>query len=286
MQIRILKKEDGLYRKHLQDIKGMTERLYYTGNILESDFEGIWVVGRRRMSKYGENCIESIVSELVGAGLTIISGLAFGVDVTAQKLALDLGGRTIAVLGSGINKIRPLSNFDTARRIVESGQGALISAYEPDEDSTKASFPERDFLMAALSRAVLVIEASEKSGTSHTVKAAVNLGKEVFVVPGSIFSDLSAGCHKYIRDGANLVTCADEIFEALRIKKSVLKSKIRLTEGSFEEKVYKNISSGGTLLEDLTLSLNEPAVKVLPCLTILEMKGLIKIDRDKIFNVK
>ena len=134
----------------LKNLDNQPKKLSILGNYLESDWEGITVVGSRRMTSYGKDVVESIVGEVVTAGFTIISGLAFGVDTTSSELALNLGGRTIAVLGSGINNIRPQENLEIAKRIIESGQGAIISQFEPNTDGSKQTFPKRDYLMAAL----------------------------------------------------------------------------------------------------------------------------------------
>lgn len=279
---------DFLYPKALKELKNPPKHLYISGNLEPRDLNGVAVVGTRRITSYGDAVIESIVGDLVNAGVTIISGLAFGVDAAAQNLALELGGRTIAVLGSGINNIVPKSNFYIAKKIIENNQGALISTYEPNYEATKWTFPERDTLMSALSKAVLVIEAAERSGTLHTVNAALELGKEVFVVPGSIFSEMSIGCHRYIREGAHLVTSAQDIFGALNISTSLKPAKANHNLGNknikptflseVEESIFDSIDVYGVTIEDLCKKTQEPISKILPALTMLELNGLVKVE--------
>lgn len=262
----------------LKELKNYPKTLYVSGNLLPQDFDGIAVVGARRMTSYGEAVIKSVVGELVAAGITIVSGLAFGVDITAQELALDMGGRTVAVIGSGLNKISPRSNLDVAERITKKGQGALISSFEPDLEGNKKTYPQRDFIMAGLCKAVLVIEAAERSGTSYTVDAALTLGRSVFVVPGSIFSEMSVGCHKYINDGAILTTCAQDIFDVLGVEFAKSAKASLNFENEFDKKVYEALSLEGILLEDLCLQILEPVSRVLQVLTLMEVRGLVIIE--------
>ena len=199
--------------------------------------------------------------------------------MTAQELALDLGGRTLAVLGSGINNITPSSNYHVARRIIESGQGAVISSYEPDEKASKITFPQRDYPMAAMSQAVLVIEAGERSGTSYTVDAALELGREVFAVPGSIFSEFSMGCHKYIKEGAHLVTSSEDIFEILGVASTDLPLKILDPKFSSETEklVFDSAREGSADMNEICLRVNKPISNILQAASMLELKGLVRV---------
>ena len=275
--------DDSSYPNCLKQMAKPPQSLYVAGELLDTDFDGIAVVGSRLITSYGESVIQAIVGELAVAGFTIVSGLAFGVDVAAQKLALELGGRTIAVLGSGINKMAEHPNYQVAKRILNNNQGAVISTYGPDVPAHKGTFIERDYLMAALSKAVLVIEAAQRSGTSHTVNAALELGKEVFVVPGSIFSPFSVGCHNYIKNGAHLVTCAQDIFDVLEPETTRKEKKVGQIkfESKLEESLFLSLDAYGMALETLSEKLQEPASKVLSALTMLELRGLVKRDGDK-----
>lgn len=296
--ITILRPKDTLFPAPLRTIPRPPEKIYVMGNLIDSDFEGIAVVGSRRMTSYGEAVVRSIVGDLVSLGFTIISGLAYGVDIAAQKLAFEMGGRTVAVLASGFNKISPSYHAQFAREVVEKNRGALVSVFEPDEDAFKSNFPRRDFLIAALAKAVLVVEAAYKSGTHYTVDAALELGKEVFAVPGSIFSDFSAGCHNYIKQGAHLVSSTQDIldilgadstsskatFSHISSKKNKLARTIIYSSG-LEKRVHEAILVDGILIEELCKKLSEPIAKVLPVLTSLEFKSLIKVVNGAVFRL-
>ena len=165
------------------------------------------------MTSYGESVVEAFVPDLVSAGLTIVSGLALGVDTTAHWIILQSGGRTIAVLTCGIDQIYPPSNRQLADEIIN--QGSLLSEFPVGTPPERENFPVRNRIISWLSLGVLVIEAAVGSGTFHTVEAALEQGKDVFAVPGSIFSPYSAGCTDLIDRGAKLVTCAADILEVL-----------------------------------------------------------------------
>ncbi len=197
---------DKNYPKLLRQIYDPPQVLYYKGEILPSDENAIAIVGSRNMSRYGQNVTEQFTKFLVRAGLTIISGLAKGVDKQAHLSAIENKGRTIAVLGSGLNHIYPYENKDLAQEIIKCG--ALISEFPPDCPPLPGNFPLRNRIIAGLSRAVLITEAAQKSGSLITARLAVEAGKEVFVVPGSS-NDL-------IEKGAKAVFHPEEILEELR----------------------------------------------------------------------
>ncbi|MFA5776311.1 MAG: DNA-processing protein DprA [Patescibacteria group bacterium] len=169
------------------------------------------VIGSRNMSDYGKKVVWDFVPRLVSAGVTVVSGLAEGVDEEAQRAVLKAGGTTIGVLGFGILKIGDFSNKDLCRQIVESQKGFLVSPFDPYLAASKWTFLERNRFIAGLADALLVVEATQKSGCMSTVEAALELGKEVFVVPGSIFSYTSMGANELIKQGAHLVSNIDDI---------------------------------------------------------------------------
>ncbi len=287
----ILRPNDPLFPAPLREIPKPPEKIYVMGNLKDLDLEGIAVVGSRRMTTYGEAVVRSIVGDLVSLGFTIISGLAYGVDIASQKLAVEMGGRTVAVLASGFNKISPSYHAPFARGIIEKNQGALVTIFEPDEDAFKSNFPRRDFLISAFAKAVLVVEAASKSGTYYTVDAALELGKEVFAVPGSIFSDFSVGCHNYIKQGAHLVANTQDILDVLGSASNPtlsMRSKTTRTvvySSDLEKKVYEAALIEGIQVEELCKKLSEPIAKVLPVLTSLEFKSLIKVSNGAVFRV-
>jgi len=169
------------------------------------------VIGSRTMSDYGKKVVWDFVPRLVSAGVTIVSGLAEGVDEESQRAVLKAGGATIGVLGFGVMKIGDFSNKDLCRQIVESQKGFLVSPFDTYLSASKWTFLERNRLIAGLADALLVVEATQKSGCMSTVEAALEIGKEVYVVPGSIFSYTSMGANELIKQGAHLVNCVDDI---------------------------------------------------------------------------
>jgi DNA processing protein len=163
------------------------------------------------MTDYGKKVVWDFVPRLVRAGLTVVSGLAEGVDEEAQRAVLRAGGATIGVLGFGVMQLSKFSNATLCRQIVESHKGLLVSPFEPYLSATQWTFLERNRLIAGLADALLVIEATHKSGCMSTVEAALELGKEVYVVPGTIFAYTSMGANDLIKQGAHLVSTVDDI---------------------------------------------------------------------------
>ncbi len=207
---------DNEYPKCLQDTENPPFCLYCKGNVdlLKSDC--IAVVGTRKISDYGRVVTAQFVKELVGAGLTIVSGMALGVDSVAHNTALQNQGATIAVLAGGFNHIYPSANFGLYKQICQSG--LVVTEYPPNAEPLSYNFPVRNRIIAGLSKGVLVTEAGLKSGALHTKNYAVDMGREVFAIPGKITSSESEGTNNIIRQcqGA-LVTCPKDIFDALKI---------------------------------------------------------------------
>lgn len=199
---------DKNYPKLLKQIYDPPRLLYYLGEILPSDENAIAVVGSRRMTKYGQAMTKQFTKGLVKGGLTIVSGLARGVDSEAHLAAIENGGRTIAVLGSGLNRIYPAENRQLAQRII-SGYGAVISEFPPDYPPMSANFPQRNRIIAGLSKAVLVTQAHKNSGSQITARLAIDYGREVFVIPAD------DGSSNLIQNGAIAVFNPEEILDQL-----------------------------------------------------------------------
>jgi len=170
------------------------------------------VIGSRTMSNYGKKVVWDFVPRLVEAGFAVVSGLAEGIDEEAQKATMASGGVTVGVLGFGVQKLDDFSNKELGRQIVASKKGFLVSGFEPFLSASRWTFLERNRLISALSDALLVIEASQKSGCLSTVEAALELGKDVYVVPGSIFDYTSMGANELIKQGAHLVNRVEDLF--------------------------------------------------------------------------
>lgn len=195
--------------------------LYVKGHTELLNRPAISVVGSRNATRQGEATAEHFGATLSRAGLTVVSGLALGIDAAAHRGALDGRGSTIAVIGTGADRIYPSRNEDLARRIAD--QGVILSEFPLGTPAMAANFPRRNRLIAGLGRGCLVVEAAERSGSLITARLAAEIGLEVFSIPGSIHSPLSKGCHKLIKQGAKLVESAEDILEELRWEAAVAK---------------------------------------------------------------
>jgi DNA processing protein len=201
------------YPGNLAPISNPPHLLYVRGNLTTADARAVAIVGSRGCTGYGRRVTERFATELVAAGYTIVSGLARGTDGIAHAAALKAGGRTIAVLAGGLSAIYPPEHADMAAQIQASG--ALVSEAPMDAEPLPAMFPPRNRIISGLSQAVVVIEATDKSGTLITARHAVEQDREVFAVPGPVDNDASAGCHRLIRDGATLARTVDDILDSL-----------------------------------------------------------------------
>jgi DNA processing protein len=202
----------------LREIPQPPKKLFIAGT-LPMWGKTLAVVGARKYSPYGKEACASLIHSLKGQPITIVSGLALGIDSIAHASALEAGLHTIAVPGSGLDPahLYPRANIDLAKRILEKG-GCLISEFEPEVEAAMWTFPKRNRIMAGLSDAVLIIEAAEKSGTLITARLATDYNKTVLTVPGSIFSPNSSGAHQLLRLGATPATCSNDILEALGLE--------------------------------------------------------------------
>lgn len=202
--------------RQLLEIPQPPKELWIAGALPSSETVLLTVVGSRKYTSYGKEACEEIISGLRGYDIAVVSGLALGMDALAHEAAMRAGLKTIAVPGSGIDPsvIGPRSNFELARRILETG-GALLSEFAPDFRPTVWSFPQRNRIMAGLSRATLLIEAGERSGTLITARLAADYNRDVLVVPGSIFSPTSRGTHQFLKLGATPVTSSEDVLLAL-----------------------------------------------------------------------
>jgi len=214
MSIQILTIKDKNYPELLKKIYDPPSKLYVSGELKKEEKYPLAIVGTRRISNYGQQTTRLFAEALAEAGITIISGLALGVDGLAHRIALEKKARTIAVLGSGLNIIYPSAHQKLAQEILVSG-GAVISEYSPNTSPTKKTFPARNRIVSGLSLGVLVIEAPRKSGALITARTAIEQGREVFVVPGRINDLNSEGCNYLIKMGAHLVTSPEEIIEVI-----------------------------------------------------------------------
>lgn len=251
--------------------------LYMRGSLPSFNSKFLTVVGARRYSEYGKNVCRSLISSLAGTDTVIISGLALGIDAIAHRAALDCGLKSIAIPGSGLrNKILyPRTNFPLAIEIINKG-GALLSEFEPEFRASLWSFAKRNRIMAGISHATLIIEAEKKSGTLITSRFATEYNREVYAVPGSIFSKNSEGPHMLISLGATPITSGDDLKQALGIKENPVVLLKTYEDCSQDEMSILNLLDS-PLSKDILLHKSRFSIHTLNMLiTTLELKGYIK----------
>lgn len=274
MRIDKITSTTGSYPVKLQNISDAPKELYILGN-LEKLLEGpcLSVVGSRKVTPYGRGVTESLVSSVASRGVTIISGLALGVDAIAHKATLDSGGKTIAVLPCGLDKPYPASHRQLARRILEQG-GALVSEYPAKTPPLQHHFIARNRIVSALGDAVLITEAAAKSGTMHTVSFALDQGRTVLAVPGNITSSLSEGTNNLIKTGATPVTSPQDILDALGIGEQMQIDDV-VAANDQEATILNLMKDGITDVSELQVASKLSASDFNQTLTMLEITGKI-----------
>jgi len=279
MQIRNLLPESGDWPAGLAHASPPPKKLFLRGTL--PAVSGVAVVGTRRISPYGRACAEMLTREIVRLGMPVVSGLALGIDGAAHETAVREGGKTVAVIGSGIDdrSIYPRAHAGLAMRILETG-GAVMSEYPNGTPSLQHHFPERNRLIAALSRAVLVIEAPHKSGAMITAKLALDMGREVWAVPGAITQENSEGPNELIRNGATPITGPDDIATALgfEVRNGGRQACLFPMEDlpPPERAVAEKLSAGIDTADALARALRLSVIAVSSHLTSLELKGLVR----------
>ncbi len=278
LRIRVITWKDKSYPSLLREIDDAPPVLYTYGKLTEADQFALAVVGTRNSTTYGRQVTERIVTELVKGQVTIVSGLAVGIDTIAHTTALDGGGRTIAVLACGLDIVYPPTNRGLARRIVESGQGALITEYPLGIQPEGGNFPARNRIISGLSLGVLVAEAPPKSGALITASFALKQGREVFGIPGSILSSKSAGVNKLIQDGARPVMDVRDILEALNLFliPQQVEMQAVLPDNDEERKLLKLINHEPCHVDELIRESELPTTTVTSTLLMMELKGMIR----------
>ncbi|OIO30662.1 DNA protecting protein DprA [Candidatus Nomurabacteria bacterium CG1_02_43_90] len=282
------------FPKSLLEIPQVPEKLFVAGELPDpTQFYYLAVVGSRKYTNYGREACERIITGLAGYPIVIVSGLAMGIDGIAHRSALDAGLLTIAIPGSGLEPavIYPRTNFNLAQEILENG-GALLSEFEPDLHAAPWTFPQRNHIMAGITQGTLVIEAEEKSGTLITARMALDYNRNVFTVPGPIFSATSKGTNGLLRQGATPITCAKDLLEEIGFIEQTFGdpeqqgNKLDLTLFSPEEQVVLLLLDEPREREEIISSLDTPLTEILSILMILEIKGIIRERMGKIERVK
>lgn len=287
-KVKIITSCDAEYPSTLKNIYDFPRVLYVKGNIKKTDFLSVAIVGARKATYYGKWASEKFARELAEKGITIVSGMAIGIDTYAHKGAIAGNGRTLAVLGSGVDVIYPKKNRELYNKIQENG--GIISEYPLGTKPLHYNFPLRNRIISGLSLGVMVVEAKEKSGSLITVEHALEQGKDVFALPGNINSIYSQGTNKLIKEGAKLVVNINDIIEEINeLKNNKELYKIDTMNISIEnlsdmEKVIvENMKMGPIHADVIAYNVNLPISQVNGILTVLEMKGIIKQMPGRIF---
>lgn len=269
----LINKFDDLYPSKLYPLDDSPFFLFCKGDLSLFESPTLAVVGSRKPSPYGRIVSERLVRDVADSGVTIISGLAYGVDSIAHRKCLEVGGKTIAVLGGGLNEIYPTQHEDLAREIA--GKGLLVSEYSPCHKATKFTFPQRNRIIAGLSDGVLITEANFGSGTIHTRDFALDYGRNLYAVPGNIDSDLSALTNEIIKAGQGaLVTEAKDILDDFHLSNNKTQKAIQLSLE--EQKIISLLEDGMKTADFLSKNCGLSTNLFNSCLTTLEIRGLIK----------
>lgn len=275
-KVKVLTFESPEYPWRLKEIYDPPAVLYVRGELLPQDEVCLAVVGTRKATIYGRQVTEEIVGDLARNGVTIVSGLARGIDSVAHRTAIEAGGRTIAIFGCGLDIVYPAENARLAYEIM--GHGALISEYPLGTKPRADNFPRRNRIMSGMSLGVLVVEAGESSGAMITAELALEQDREVFAVPGSVLSPASRGTNRLIKEGAKLVQGYMDILEELNLTiiPQQMEMKGLLPADEMESRLLKQISHEPTHIDDICRSSGLGAAVVSSTLAMMELKGMVK----------
>lgn len=277
-EIRKITLQDKGYPAILKEISDPPKELYIKGEIIPQDKVAVAVVGTRKYSQYGKQAVLDIAGKLAKLGITIVSGLAKGIDTFAHQAALENNGRTIAVLGSGMDKksFSPLRNYELGEKIAENG--AVISEYPQGTPGAIFTYPQRNRIISGLSLGVVVIEAPQESGALITANLALEQNREVFAVPGDIYSKNSQGTNQLIKMGAKLVNDIEDILEELNLSHLInapRKEKVK-PETKEEEIILSFLSLQPVHIDEIIKLSKLPVSVVNSTLTVLELRGAVR----------
>jgi DNA processing protein len=272
----VLTWQDEDYPGRLREVNGSPPVLYVRGDLLPEDEWAVAIVGTRRMTSYGRQIAEKVARTMASSGVTVVSGLARGVDAVAHRAALDAGGRTLAVLGSGIDRIYPPEHKRLAEKI--SNRGALISDYPFGTPPEAFNFPPRNRIISGLSMAVVVIEAGTRSGALITASFAADQGRDVFAVPGNINAPQSKGANALIQKGARPMLDPRDILEALNLTKITEYRTARtvLPSDAKEAQMFNILANEPLHVDDISSQTELPIEEVTATLALMELKGMVR----------
>jgi DNA processing protein len=275
------------YPSLLKEIPAPPPVIYYLGRLPKPREILIAVVGSRKFSFYGKRCAEKIAGDLALKGISIVSGMALGIDTISHEICLKNNQATFAVLGCGLDKVYPASNQKLAQNIIE--RGGLISEYPPGYSTLKQNFYARNRIISGLSYGVVVIEANLRSGTFITANHALDQNREVFAVPGEIFSPSSRGCHQLIKEGAKLITSIEDILEEFKIplsnkgEKGISQIKNKEPQNKIQKKIINFLSPQPILIDKLIFLTKLETNVLLSNLTEMELDGLVKKNGEEYY---
>ncbi len=288
--IQILTQQDPDYPAALRDSFDAPVILYVWGQLQERDLHSIGIVGSRKVTHYGRETARKFAFQLAGAGLTVISGLARGIDTYAHEGALAAKGRTIGILGSGLMQLYPPENLALAEKIA-SGHGAIISEFPLQTPPDRQTFPQRNRIVAHWSRALLVVECPSRSGSLITANMANEIGRQIYAIPGPIDRPSSSGCHDLIRDGATLVTDGSQIlddFSHLNFPtppdQEPRPAETYLDLSDEENQTLKSLDSSEQTIDELIEKTQLPAHKISVILMKLELRNLVQAQPGQRFS--
>ena len=279
MEINRILPDEHIFSQRLTNIANPPKSLCYMGKLPETKAPVVSIVGSRKPSAYGKEVTERLATDLAKAGCVIISGLALGVDCIAQKAAIEAGGTVVAVVPNELPDISPRTNYQLAMSIIEQ-DGAVVSEWMKGDNKivNRWSFLERNRLVSGLADGIIITEAAERSGTLNTASHALNQGRDLFVVPGNITSPLSAGCNTLLKQGAYLVTDADDVLSIIAPEKlqkdngQELVVSATIEEGIIIKLISEGLRDGDEIQQKSGLSASDFAT----ALTMLEINGVIK----------
>ena len=274
--IRCLTWNDENYPRHLKNIEQPPPVMYVRGEMLPEDDWAVAIVGTRKVTSYGRQVAEEVATFLAQNHVTVVSGLARGVDAIAHQSALKAGGRTIAVLGSGVDRIYPPENRRLAEEMI--AQGALVSDYPPGTAPDGTNFPPRNRIISGLALAVVIVEAGVTSGALITATFAAEQGREVFSVPGSILAPQSKGTNRLIQDGAQPLLDPQEILEVLNLTQvtELQAARRMLPTDPIEMRLFRTLGPEPMHVDEIRAQTNLPIEQVSATLAMMELKGMVR----------
>jgi DNA processing protein len=277
LNIQTIHREDIAYPPQLLDLFDPPLCLFVRGSLTQYT-TSLSIVGTRKMSSYGKHIIDTLIPVLVQAGVTIISGLAYGVDSTAHKATLHARGITHAVLGSGVDthSIAPSAHISLAADIIAQG-GSLISEYPPGTEATRYTFPERNRIIAALSKATLVVEAGEKSGSLITAQCALDIGRDVCAIPHPIHTPHGIGPNTLIKHGAHVITEVQDLLTLLQVDAQTQRQPKITPSTPVELAIHQLLQTEAMHIDEIIAIIPNPTHEnIMSTITIMEMRGLLK----------